>query len=851
MILKKRGFSGTLSNEISEREIAHRELSRRSAAEGMVLLKNDGVLPLKGGDKVALYGYGARYTIKGGTGSGSVNNRVNVCVDEGLRNAGLVITNDAWLDDYDDRYNKAFEDWKNMIYKLAGTPLNFENLYRAHAANPMQAPQGAPVEKTDTDVAIYVISRISGEGADRKEEKGDYYLSDSEHETLAEITKNYKKTIVVINAGGIIDTNFMEEFNISALIIMSQAGMEGGNALADVITGAVNPCGRLTDTWAFEYSDYPSWETFSHNNGNIIEEKYYEDIYVGYRYFESFDKKVRYPFGAGLSYTSFEQEPVELSVKKGEATVKVKVTNTGKCAGKEVVFVYASAPVCKWKKEKRRLVAFEKTALLAAGESETLTISFKLEMLESYHTAKASYYLDEGKYYIMSETAECGYKMAGALETKELIWTRNFENICPLKDALPLYAPLEERMREWRDEYEKEFVMSAKESIVIDDYITVDTGNSGIEFDEAGVNKILDADGADEYTKKAIEIMRELPLAKKATLCCGRPSSGSSEFIGNAAVTVPGAAGETTPILKDEFDVANIVLADGPAGIRIQQRYEEDPNTGKIFELNAIEKLENRFFAKEFLHEGSTYHYQYCSAIPVGTLLAQTFDKKLVEEVGKLIGVELEEFGVTLWLAPGMNIHRNPLCGRNFEYYSEDPVVSGWMAAALTKGVQSLGGVGTTIKHFACNNQEENRRGVSSIVSERALREIYLKGFEIAVKESNPMSIMTSYNKINGEHTANSYDLITEAARKEWGFTGIVMTDWTTTNADGGSSAAKCIAAGNDLVMPGTQSDIQEIIDAVNCEENLSLDEQLLDECVVRMLRVILKSNAYENAKPY
>lgn len=851
MKLKERGFSGTLSNEISKREIAHRELSRRSAAEGMVLLKNDGVLPLKKGDKLALYGYGARYTIKGGTGSGSVNNRVNVSVDEGLRNAGLIITNDAWLDDYDARYNKAFEEWKKSIYEMAGTPLTFDRLYRAHAANPMQAPAGAPIEKTDTDVAIYVISRISGEGADRKEEKGDYYLSDSEHETLAEITKRYKKTIVVINAGGIIDTNFMDAFNISALIIMSQAGMEGGNALADIVTGAVNPCGRLTDSWAYEYSDYPANETFSHNNGNIIEEKYYEDIYVGYRYFDSFGIKVRYPFGAGLSYTTFTQEPIDISVKKGEAQVKIKVTNTGDVAGKEVVLVFASAPVVKWKKEKRRLVGFAKTKELMAGESEELTVSFKLEMLESWHTARASYYLDEGKYFIMTENAGCDYKMAGALETKELIWTRSFENICPLKDALPKYAPSDEMIKAWREEYEREFLISGKKSIVIDEYITVDVGNSGVDFDEAGVNGILDTENADEYTLRAIETMKKLTLSEKAILCCGRPSAGSAEFIGNAAVTVPGAAGETTPVLLEKYDVANIVLADGPAGIRIQQRYEENKDTHEIYVLDAIEKLENRFFATEFLHEDSIYHYQYCSAIPVGTLLAQTFDKELVEEVGKLIGVELEEFGVTLWLAPGMNIHRNPLCGRNFEYYSEDPVVSGWMAAALTKGVQSLPGVGTTIKHYACNNQEENRRGVSSIVSERALREIYLKGFEIAVKEADPMSIMTSYNKVNGEHTANSYDLITEVARKEWGFTGVVMTDWTTTNADGGSSAAKCIAAGNDLVMPGTQTDIKEIIDAVNCEEDQCLDEQLLDECVVRILRVIFKSNAYEGAKPY
>ena len=297
--------------------------------------------------------------------------------------------------------------------------------------------------------------------------------------------------------------------------------------------------------------------------------------------------------------------------------------------------------------------------------------------------------------------------------------------------------------------------------------------------------------------------------------------------------------------------MAGLILADGPAGLRLQKRYEENKKTGEIYTLSRYESLENRIFGTEFLHEDTIKHYQYCSAIPVGTLLAQTFDTELMEEIGALIGREMKEFGVTLWLAPGMNIHRNPLCGRNFEYYSEDPLVSGKMAAAVTKGAQSLPGIGTTVKHFACNNQEENRRGVSSIVSQRALREIYLKGFEIAVKESQPMAIMTSYNKVNGVHTANSYDLCTEAARKEWGFEGIIMTDWTTTNAGGGCSAAKCLRAGNDLIMPGKLSDRKEILDAVHGLGIQFLDIRYLDECALRMLKVIFASDAYEGAESW
>ena len=255
--------------------------------------------------------------------------------------------------------------------------------------------------------------------------------------------------------------------------------------------------------------------------------------------------------------------------------------------------------------------------------------------------------------------------------------------------------------------------------------------------------------------------------------------------------------------------------------------------------MTPYESLENRFFGKEFIRGNAENRYQFCTAVPVGMNLAQSFDPALVAEVGGVIGREMEEFGITWWLAPGMNIKRNPLCGRNFEYFSEDPLISGRMAAALTRGVQAFPGAAVTIKHFACNNQEDNRRGVSSIVSERALREIYLKGFEIAIREAQPWAIMTSYNKVNGEHTANSRDLCTLAAREEWGFRGIIMTDWTTTNKEGGSSAAKCITAGNDLVMPGLESDIREIVDAVREEGDLSLPEADLDLCCSRMLYAI------------
>ena len=322
-------------------------------------------------------------------------------------------------------------------------------------------------------------------------------------------------------------------------------------------------------------------------------------------------------------------------------------------------------------------------------------------------------------------------------------------------------------------------------------------------------------------------------------LATGDPGKGQGSNLGSAGISVPGSAGETSSCAR-ENGIASIVLADGPAGLRLNQVYHV--KDGKIIMPPFEASLEHGFFCQSVEYEGEAY-YQYCTAIPVGTLLAQTWDEALIREIGAMIGGEMQRFGVDLWLAPGMNIHRNPLCGRNFEYYSEDPLVSGRIAAAMTQGVQSVKGCGTTIKHFACNNQEDNRMGSDSVLSERALREIYLKGFEIAVKESHPMSIMTSYNLINGIHAANNYDTCTKAARKEWGFDGVIMTDWTTTEQGEDCTAAGCMRAGNDLVMPGQFSDHE------NLRKELAegtLSEKELRECIVRLVRVILRSGQYE-----
>ena len=829
MEFRKRGFSGTLSPEPSRREAEHRLLARRAAAESMVLLKNDGVLPLAPGSRVALYGMGARYTILGGTGSGSVNCREGVSIDEGWQLAGLTVTSDQWLDDFDRAYAQARQAWQTEIL-AAAKPGDYFSLYNAYSSRRLQAPAGTPFTKTDADIAIYVISRVSGESVDRRAEKGDYYLSDVERRELEQLSRLYPKLIVVLNVGGVMDLSFLDTLNISALVLMGQAGMEGGNALADVLTGAVPFSGKLTDTWAYRYEDYPSSAEFGHRNGNLIQEKYTEGIYVGYRYFDSFQVRPRFPFGFGLSYTDFRWELTALKGEAGMVRAAVRVENTGSAPGREVIQLYAACPQVTRVKERRRLVAFGKTRLLKSGESQVLWLRFSPELLTSFHTARAQYFLDAGCYGLYLGDSSENVKPAGKLTLGQFTVTEQLTPICPLLDALTEIEPL-------KDAFGLE--MEALERMPLPTLAL-----------EPLLEKEESLPQTRPHEEEARAVLSKMNRVQKAQLVCGQPARGSGEIIGSAAIHVPGAAGETTNALES-LGVGSMILADGPAGLRLQKCYEENPEDGSIYRLDGVEALQNRFFGTEFPHPGSVRHYQFCTAIPVGTLLAQSFDTELLEEVGGLIGREMKELGVTLWLAPGMNIHRNPLCGRNFEYYSEDPLLSGMMASAVTRGVQRYPGIGVTIKHFACNNQEDNRMGVSSVISQRALREIYLKGFEIAVKQAQPMAMMTSYNRINSVHAANSFDLCTTAARKEWGFGGIIMTDWVTTNQGHGSSAVKCVQAGNDLIMPGNESDILEILDALDAKKDLYLKEAELDECVCRILEAILASDVCPDPVPY
>lgn len=769
---------GAFTNEESKREKEHKSLARRAAAEGIVLLKNNGVLPLTK-KSVALYGPGSRMTVKGGSGSGDVHERHSVTIEEGLRNAGFSFPSTLWMDRFEGKYMDDVAVWRaDVEQKIKGySPIRTMQMFDVIHENPMPYPACTPIlpdELTDeTDTAIYVLSRQAGEGKDRRVEKGDYLLSDIELESLKTLSAHYKKLILILNCGSVIDLSILDEARIDAVLFYGQGGMEGGNALADLLTGAASPCGKLTDTWASKYEDYPSADTFSYLNGNLENEEYNEDIYVGYRWFDRNGLLPRYPFGHGLSYTSFET-----FVKAAtDSVITATVNNTGSYPGKEVLLLFVAKPDGRIEHEKKSLVAFAKTRLLQPGESENITIRFDLKDIAAFDEAQSAFVLEQGEYTLILNDAPCS-------------------------------------------------TVHIAEETVLEHVQHIGNGENPAPYRE-------------RRSPKVEVLLKKLSDQNKIKLVTG------GAYALRAYNNVMGAAGRTsTKLLKK--GIPNIVLSDGPAGLNVNQsvvimkdgtpRYPDGlPDDWRWGWLKSLER-----FVKAKPGKGRPV-YRYMTAWPSETVLAQSWDTRLLEEIGKAVGKEMLEIGVSVWLSPGLNIHRNPLCGRNFEYYSEDPVVSGKMAAAITRGVQSCGGVGVTIKHFCCNNQEDNRNRVSENVSQRALREIYLRGFRIAIAEGKPWTVMSSYNRVNGTYVCNNRELCTRVLREEWGFDGLVMSDW---NATDQCSHAGAINAGNDLIMPGNGAVEKALKQAL---KNGELDQEALNTSAGRVLELIFKSESCKN----
>lgn len=913
--------TGTTSEEISEREQRHRILAREAAEESIVLLKNDGVLPLPTGIPVALFGAGAGLTIKGGTGSGDVNVRHSVSIYDGFTLARVRVTSKDWIEDYEERYELARQTWKKQILDECGGSTDGQLFFDTYTSHAFEMPEGRPIEDTDVQdakTAVYVISRVAGEGCDRHLAKGDYYLTDHELEDLRVLATLVEKIVIVINAGAPIDLTVLEAMpEVKAILFMGQAGEEGGNACARILLGFVNPSAKLTATWAKHYMDYPGAMEFSDVRAQLDEDnaygaaetidrdallarsRYEEGIYVGYRYFDSFGVAPRYHFGHGLSYTSFVLTAEAPRAAADGLYIPVTVENTGNpYAGKEVVQVYAACPqpaaisgadgvkaAASGKtaetlagdagnggasveasaqakveaKEYKRLVAFRKTRLLAPGEQESMTLHVDGRALASFRTdydaAHGAWVIEAGHYaiFVGSSSEESRLQLAGVVEVAAEKVLEIVPYICPVKDAdfHECAAPVESLRRKtqaWSDTW-----ATMKQAAQQGKRIAGLCGKLGWtqalgETVWAPGEEPVFRNAQDDLDRMAHAIASALEVKDLIPLLMGEFDMHASA-LGSAGQRVPGTAGETSRSLEELLHVPGISMADGPAGLRLSRSYLVERATGEKLSTGIEANFENGFFASEPA-EPEKYErwYQFTTAWPVGTNLAQTWNEELLGAVGRATGIEMEEFHVAWWLAPGMNIQRNPLNGRNFEYYSEDPLLSGKMAAAITKGVQTLPGVGTTVKHFACNNQENNRMGVDAVVSERALREIYLRGFEIAIKESQPMCIMTSYNEINGVHSANNADLCTEIARREWHFQGVIMTDWATTLDFGGADAAGCVAAGNDLIMPGATSDLENIEQAY-AEGRLS--EADIRSCAERVLNIVLRTNGYADATSY
>ena len=670
----------------------------QSAEEGTVLLKNENaVLPIKD-EKISVFGRcQINYFYVGYGSGGDVNQPYEVSLIDGLKNNGVRLNEELLA---------IYEKW------CADNPINHG--FWGHW--PMNYPEmelSADVVKKageNSDKAIVVLGRAAGEDRENKLEKGSYYLTDTEINMLNLVTANFDKVIVIMNCGNIVDMSWVKDYGdkISGIIYAWQCGMESGNAIANILTGKANPSGRLADTIAVKYEDYPSAKDF----GNLEFNNYTEDIFVGYRYFETFaPEKALYPFGFGLGYTTFDIEPVSFEYNEN-VKITVKVTNTGAVAGKEVVQIYVSAPSVKLHKAKKSLVAFKKTSELAPNESETLEFTVKPYDFASFDEDIYSYILEEGEYVFLTGNSVKTENVAGKVTIGYTV-LEELSQICPVKNPFKLITGEMTKMGDL--DLKKRILDNLPKEIGF-------KGDKGYKLEDVKAGKISLNEFISQLDNKELEAL---------TRGQGKMDSHYG-VVGNA-----GAFGGIIPSLQEK-GIPPIITTDGPAGIRIRK---------------------------------------YTSLIPCGTALACTWNTPLIEELTSVMGAELCHHKSDVLLAPGMNIHRNVLCGRNFEYFSEDPLLSGKMAGAYTRGIQSGGGSACP-KHFACNNQEVKRTTNDSRLTQRALREIYLKGFEICVKEASPLNIMTSYNKINGVWSHYNYDLVTTVLRGEWGYEGNVMTDW-------------------------------------------------------------------------
>ena len=740
----------------------HIRLSKEAAREGMVLLKNDcGLLPLPEGARIALFGKGTFDYVKGGGGSGDVTVPYIRNIAQGFALLPQVSVFPDTVSFYEREVTAQYE--AGAVPGLVREPELPDDLVNKAAAF--------------TDTAVISISRFSGEGWDRKSvldqiekhvgvdqhlidlqdslfEHGDFYLSDAEQAMVDKICAHFAKVIVVLNVGGMVDSSwFAKNEKIGAVLLAWQGGIEGGLAAAELLCGLANPSGKLSDTFAQHLEDYPAAEGFFTSDEYV---EYTEDIYVGYRYFETIPgaaDKVVYPFGYGLSYTDFALENTAVTIADDAVTVSVLVKNTGCRAGKEVVQVYYGAPQGLLGKPAKELAGYCKTALLAPGQSQEVRITFPVSQMASYDDLgkirKSAYVLEKGDYhfYIGTDVRSAVLSETVLHLDEDVVTQQLSERMAPTQLTKRLRAD---------GSYEELPVGTPNDfdETILGDHVPDETANCRPAV--RPVPRMLAWGPKPEGHYDLIDVaegrvsldvfMAQLSDEDLAHLLSGQPNTGAANTFGYG----------NNPL----YGIPNVMTADGPAGLRIT------PEVGVV-----------------------------TTAFPCSTLLACTFDPNVVYAVGRAGAEEVKENNICAWLTPAVNIHRSPLCGRNFEYYSEDPLLAGKQAAAMVRGIQSMH-VAATPKHFALNNKETNRRDSDSRASERAIREIYLKAFEIIVKEADPWSLMTSYNIINAHRSSENADLLNGILRGEWGYEGLVMTDWWNK-----AEHYKETLAGNDVKM--------------------------------------------------
>ena len=827
-----------------------KKIARKIAEESIVLLKNaDHILPLKEKKEITFFGRTQIGTLYSGNGSGGANiagcgTILEECEKRGIKPESLLKEFYEYKASAEQVTEEDEFDW-TKVSEMVNSGIMYEIFGKYKAPlDEYDVPETLifqAAEKTDT--AIFVIGRNSGgEECDRHLPE-DYYLTRSEESLLKDICTHFANVVIVLNVNGLIDLSWMKKYaSIKSLLFIGIPGEEGASALAGILTGEINPSGKLAVTIAEHYEDYPSADHFSWDKEhleNILDYEsyglsseengstgftkspvtvYWEDIYTGYRYFDTFGKQVLYPFGYGLSYTAFAISDALVKKQNGGILVTADVKNIGEMSGKEVIQIYLSKvyPAEGVERPYQELKGFEKTSDLAPGEKEQVKIWIPWRELAVYDEERAAWVIESGDYLLKMGNSSRDTFVKGLICVEKTILAEqctNCLNITECNNGKIEFLTQKENDAEMASVLnitEQNKDVSGQNII----FVTPEDVHDVQENRKCGKETISKAETTVSEREKERNLA-ELSIKELAALCVGYGPGTPFAAVGDRSdpstifddegkpMTTnshpTGYPGYVSPAIEEK-GIKSVFYKDGPAGI------------GGV-------------------------------AWPTEMLIACSFDKKLWQMFGDTVGKECEEQQVNVWLAPAVNLHRNPLCGRNFEYFSEDPYLTGVCACEITKGVQNSRPVIVCPKHFAANEQETFRRGnagknvdaVDSILTERALREQYLKPFEMLVKDAGIACIMTSFNKINGSFSGGSHDLCTHILREEWGFEGAVVTDWG--DMDMVVDGADAVAAGNDIVMPGGPPVIRQILKGY--EEGRVTREEL--EQAVRHLLIMIK----------